>query len=211
MSLDAGGHLTHGFRHNISGKLFEQASYGTDPRDRAARLRRDRRPGPRVQPADPGGRLLGLPADPELPDPARDRRRGRRHADGGHGALRGPGGRRRADRRPEPGPVRRGGHLHHAQVAARPARRVRAVHRRVRPLRGQGLPDGARRPAAARHGGQGGRVRRGPAAVLRRLRVRGSSPTPTRWPRACCGAASRWSPAAPATTSCCSTSAPASG
>jgi len=31
MSLDAGGHLTHGFRHNISGKLFEQASYGTDP------------------------------------------------------------------------------------------------------------------------------------------------------------------------------------
>jgi glycine hydroxymethyltransferase len=32
MSLDAGGHLTHGFRHNISGKLFDQASYGTDPR-----------------------------------------------------------------------------------------------------------------------------------------------------------------------------------
>jgi glycine hydroxymethyltransferase len=31
MSLDAGGHLTHGFRHNISGKLFEQSSYGTDP------------------------------------------------------------------------------------------------------------------------------------------------------------------------------------
>jgi glycine hydroxymethyltransferase len=31
MALDAGGHLTHGFRPNISGKLFEQASYGTDP------------------------------------------------------------------------------------------------------------------------------------------------------------------------------------
>jgi glycine hydroxymethyltransferase len=31
MALDAGGHLTHGFRHNISGKLFDQASYGTDP------------------------------------------------------------------------------------------------------------------------------------------------------------------------------------
>src|ERR1039457_1211962 len=30
-ALDAGGHLTHGFRPNISGKLFEQASYGTDP------------------------------------------------------------------------------------------------------------------------------------------------------------------------------------
>jgi glycine hydroxymethyltransferase len=31
MSLDAGGHLTHGFRPNISGKLFDQASYGADP------------------------------------------------------------------------------------------------------------------------------------------------------------------------------------
>jgi glycine hydroxymethyltransferase len=30
MSLDAGGHLTHGFRPNISGKMFHQASYGTD-------------------------------------------------------------------------------------------------------------------------------------------------------------------------------------
>jgi glycine hydroxymethyltransferase len=31
MSLDAGGHLTHGFRPNISGKMFHQASYGTNP------------------------------------------------------------------------------------------------------------------------------------------------------------------------------------
>jgi glycine hydroxymethyltransferase len=31
MSLDAGGHLTHGFRHNISGKMFDQRSYGTNP------------------------------------------------------------------------------------------------------------------------------------------------------------------------------------
>ena len=30
MSLDAGGHLTHGFRPNISGKLFDQRSYGVD-------------------------------------------------------------------------------------------------------------------------------------------------------------------------------------
>jgi len=29
MSLDAGGHLTHGFRPNISGKMFHQRSYGT--------------------------------------------------------------------------------------------------------------------------------------------------------------------------------------
>jgi glycine hydroxymethyltransferase len=31
MALDAGGHLTHGFRPNISGKMFDQRSYGTDP------------------------------------------------------------------------------------------------------------------------------------------------------------------------------------
>lgn len=31
MSLDAGGHLTHGFRPNISGKMFEQESYGVHP------------------------------------------------------------------------------------------------------------------------------------------------------------------------------------
>src|SRR4051795_6301816 len=30
MSLDAGGHLTHGFRPNISGRMLEQPSYGTD-------------------------------------------------------------------------------------------------------------------------------------------------------------------------------------
>ena len=30
MSLDAGGHLTHGFRANVSGKLFRYCSYGVD-------------------------------------------------------------------------------------------------------------------------------------------------------------------------------------
>ena len=31
MGLDSGGHLTHGFRPNISGKLFNQRSYSVDP------------------------------------------------------------------------------------------------------------------------------------------------------------------------------------
>jgi glycine hydroxymethyltransferase len=50
MSLDAGGHLTHGFRPNISGKMFYQRSYGTDPEtglldyDRVAEMVRDFRP-----------------------------------------------------------------------------------------------------------------------------------------------------------------------
>ncbi|TDB82350.1 MULTISPECIES: glycine hydroxymethyltransferase [unclassified Micromonospora] len=50
MSLDAGGHLTHGFRPNISGKMFDQRSYGTDPTtglidyDRVAEAAREFRP-----------------------------------------------------------------------------------------------------------------------------------------------------------------------
>jgi glycine hydroxymethyltransferase len=50
MSLDAGGHLTHGFRPNISGKMFHQRSYGTDPAtglldyDRVAEAAREFRP-----------------------------------------------------------------------------------------------------------------------------------------------------------------------
>jgi glycine hydroxymethyltransferase len=50
MSLDAGGHLTHGFRPNISGKMFDQSSYGVDPTtgmldyDNIARLARQTRP-----------------------------------------------------------------------------------------------------------------------------------------------------------------------
>jgi glycine hydroxymethyltransferase len=31
MALDAGGHLTHGFRSNVSGKLFQYCSYTVDP------------------------------------------------------------------------------------------------------------------------------------------------------------------------------------
>ena len=62
MSLDAGGHLTHGFRPNISGKMFHQRSYGTDPEtglldyDRVAAI------GSRVQAAGADRRLLGVPA-----------------------------------------------------------------------------------------------------------------------------------------------------
>jgi glycine hydroxymethyltransferase len=50
MSLDAGGHLTHGFRPNISGKMFHQRSYGTDPDtqlldyDQVAHLAREFKP-----------------------------------------------------------------------------------------------------------------------------------------------------------------------
>lgn len=32
MSLDSGGHLTHGYRHNISSKMMRSVSYGIDPK-----------------------------------------------------------------------------------------------------------------------------------------------------------------------------------
>jgi glycine hydroxymethyltransferase len=74
MALDAGGHLTHGFRPNISGKLFEQASYGTDPEtglldyDKIAAAAREFRPlvllaGYSAYPRTPDFRVLREIAD----------------------------------------------------------------------------------------------------------------------------------------------------
>ena len=50
LALDAGGHLTHGFRPNISGKMFHQRSYTVDPEtemidyDEVAALAREFKP-----------------------------------------------------------------------------------------------------------------------------------------------------------------------
>jgi glycine hydroxymethyltransferase len=50
MSLQSGGHLTHGFRPNISGKLFQHRSYAVDPEtfrlddDEVRRCAREHRP-----------------------------------------------------------------------------------------------------------------------------------------------------------------------
>ena len=94
------------------------------PGDRPARLRRRRRGGPRVQAADPGGRLLGLPAPGQLRQDARDRRRGRRHPHGRHGALRRPGRRQGVHRRRGPGAARP--RRHHAPPTSRCAARAAA-------------------------------------------------------------------------------------
>jgi glycine hydroxymethyltransferase len=74
MALDAGGHLTHGFRPNISGKLFEQRSYGVDPStglldyDAVRRLAHEFRPlimvaGYSAYPRNPNFRVLREIAD----------------------------------------------------------------------------------------------------------------------------------------------------
>ena len=182
--LDAGGHLTHGFRPNISGKMFHQQQYGTDPETGLLDYDAVARQGPGVQAAGAGRRLLGVPAPGELRQDARDRRRGRRHADGRHGALRRPGRRQGLHRRRGPGAARPHHHDHDPQVAARPARRPGAGDRGVRPVGRPRLPDGARRPALARDGRQGRRARRGPAGRSSRPTPSRSPTTPSRWPRA---------------------------
>ena len=74
MALDAGGHLTHGFRPNISGKLFNQRSYGVDPAtelldyDAVRALAREFRPlvivaGYSAYPRNPNFRVLREIAD----------------------------------------------------------------------------------------------------------------------------------------------------
>ena len=152
------------------------------------------------------GRLLGLPAAGQLRQDARDRRRGRRHADGRHGPLRGPGRGQGVHRRRGPGAARPRHDDDHAQVAARAARRAGAGHRGVRRRRRQGLPDGARRPALARDGRQGRRARRGASAGVPDLRAAGRRQRQGARRGLPEARRARWSPAAPTTTSCCSTS-----
>ncbi|CAA9491666.1 MAG: Serine hydroxymethyltransferase, partial [uncultured Solirubrobacteraceae bacterium] len=103
---------------------------------------------------DDPGRLVGLSARARLRALPRDRRRGRRPADGRHGALRRPGGRRAA---PQPGAARRHRDHHGAQDARRLARRHDPLPGGVRAQdRLGGLPGPAGRPARARRGRQGG-------------------------------------------------------
>ena len=126
MALDAGGHLTHGFRPNVSGKLFRYCSYGVDPRHRL--LDYDEVRGrPAREAAAPDRRLQLVPAADQLPHHPRDRRRGRRDVHGRHGALRRTGRRQGVHRRLRPGAPRAHRDDHDAQDAARPARRPGAV------------------------------------------------------------------------------------
>ena len=67
MALDAGGHLTHEFPINISGKLFDQASLLGRSRFRTPRLRRHSGPGERVPSAGSRGGASGLPPKSQLP------------------------------------------------------------------------------------------------------------------------------------------------
>ena len=104
MALDHGGHLTHGMKLNVSGKLYEVVAYHVRREDYRVRHGRGRAARPRAQAEGDRRRLVGLSAPARLRRLPRDRRLGRREADGRHGALRRARRRRRA---PEPGRARR--------------------------------------------------------------------------------------------------------
>jgi glycine/serine hydroxymethyltransferase len=121
MSLDHGGHLSHGHPKNFSGVFYEFHHYGVEQgteridmnRVREQALARSAR-SLMLAGASAYSRTLDFPAF------ARDRRRGRREAAGRPGAHRRP---RRGRRAPEPRAARRRGDDDDAQDAARPARR----------------------------------------------------------------------------------------
>ena len=166
LELSHGGHLTHGMRINVSGKLYEIIPVprrSRDQPDRHGRGRADRARAPAE--ADPR-RLVGVPADPGLRALPGDRRRRRRLPGRRHGALRRAGRGRPA---PEPGAVRRRGHHHDPQDDRRRPRRHDPVPRGVRQADRLGrLPGPAGRPARAHHRRQGGGAAdRGVGAVPR--------------------------------------------
>ena len=83
---------------------------------------------------------------------------------------------------PSPGRARRRHHDHHAQDAARPARRHAHDHGRARDRHRQGgLPRPAGRPAQPHHRRHRGRAARGGPAVLPHATPTRSWPTPRRW------------------------------
>ena len=78
LALPHGGHLSHGMKINVSGRLYDIAPYevrAEDSPDRHGRGRADR---PRAQAEADPRRLVGLPAHPRLRALPRDRRRRRR-------------------------------------------------------------------------------------------------------------------------------------
>ena len=198
LRLDHGGHLTHGLKVNFSGLLYDVHAYGVhreDSRidfDEVRRLAHEHKPKLIVAGASAYPRVIdaaGLP---------RDRRRGRRPPDGRHGALLRPGRRRPP---PEPGRVRRRGHLDHPQDACRPAGRPGAVPRGARCGGRQGrLPGTAGRAAVPRDRRQGRLLQAGVEPGVPRVPGADRPQRPDAGGRCSWTAASSSSPTAPTCT-----------
>ena len=184
MSLDHGGHLTHGAKVNFSGKIFKAVQYGLDPATgeidyaQVERLAREHRP-----------KLIiaGFSAYSRVIDWARFRAIADAVGayflvDMAHVA-----GLVAAGEYPNPVPLCRRRHDHHAQDAARPARRPdprprqRRAHEEAQLA---DLPGHAGRAADARHRRQGRRVPRGAAARVQGLPAAGRRERPRHGRRA---------------------------
>jgi glycine hydroxymethyltransferase len=167
MSLDAGGHLTHGFRPNVSGKMFYQRSYGTDPATglvdygAVAAIAREFKPLILVAGYSAYPRRINFAAMREIADEVG----ATLMVDMAHFAGLVAGKVFTGDEDPIP-------YAHVTTTTTHKSLRgprgglVLAQRRRCR----QGLPDGAGRPAAACHGRQGGRAGRGPSTRVSGLR-----------------------------------------
>ena len=167
LSLDCGGHLTHGMRLNFSGKLYNVAAYGVSKEDYlidmddVADAARERKP-----------QLIiaGWSAYPRQLDFARFREIADEvgaylMVDMAHFAG---SGRRRAA--PVAGAARPRRHLHHPQDPGRSPRR-RHPHQRGRHRQEDqlgGVPRPAGRPAGTCHRRQGRRFQDGRSAGIRR-------------------------------------------
>ena len=175
------------------------------PRHRRDRLRPGAALAERAPAEDDRRRLLRLFARHRLGAlRARSPTRSARYFVRRHGARRGPGGRRACI--PNPVPHRRRRDHHHAQDAARPARRPDPGARQRgdrQEAQLDGVPRHPGRTADARDRRQGGGVARGAAAGVHATTSARCSPTRAPWRRGSPSAASRSSPAAPTTTCSC--------
>ena len=165
LSLDQGGHLTHGMKINFSGRLFNIVAYGVDPETSIIDMDEVRRLAIEHQPKVIIAGWSAYPRQLDFARVPRDRRRGRRAAVGRHGALRRARRRRAA---PEPRAARARRLVDRAQDDRRTALGLHPHERRRDREEDQlgRVPGPAGRPAHARHRGEGDGVQaRGDAGV----------------------------------------------
>ena len=170
MKLDQGGHLSHGMKINVSGRLYQPIAYGVRREDSLVDMDEVARLAEEHQPKLI---LAGWSAYPRQLDFARFREIADSvgaylMVDMAHFA-----GLVAAGEHPNPVPHARRGHHHDPQDDRRRARRHDPLHRGVAEEdRLGGVPGPAGRPADARHRRQGGGAARSPQSEVFRERQR---------------------------------------
>ena len=99
LELAHGGHLTHGMKINVSGRLYDIVAYHVDRETSLIDMDEVAAAGRGAPAEDDRRRLVGLSAPARLPALPGDRRLGRRLPVRRHGPLRRPGGGRAASHR----------------------------------------------------------------------------------------------------------------